>query len=143
MFGKPNAKTQLLRGVPLFAGCTDAELARIASLVDEVEIPADRTLITEGASGHECFVVAEGTATASLRGDPIATYGPGAIFGEMALLDQGPRAATVVSDTPMRLLVLDRRRFASLLSNSSAVANKVLKVLVERLRQAEQAPVWT
>ena len=143
MFAKTNTKIELLRTVPLFAGCTNAELAQIASLVDEVEVPAGRTLISEGSSGHECFVVADGIATASLRGERIATYDAGAIFGEMALLDNEPRSATVVSDTPMRLLVLDRRRFASLLSNNRSVARKVLRVLVERLRRTENAPVWT
>lgn len=143
MFGKPSAKAALLREVTLFAGCSDSELARIASLVDEVEVPAGRTLISEGAAGHECFVVAEGTAVATLRGEEIAKYGTGAIFGEMALLDHEPRAATVVSETQMRLLVLDRRRFASLLSGNNSVAQKVLRVLVERLRRTEDAPVWS
>lgn len=143
MVRKSNPKVELLRGVSLFSACSDAELARIASLVDEVELPAGKVLMQEGAAGHECFVVAEGMARATLRGDELANYGPGSIFGEMALLDQAPRSATIVSETPMRLLVLDRRRFASLLGSSSSVAKKVLRVLVERLRQVERAPVWT
>jgi CRP-like cAMP-binding protein len=84
--------------------------------------------------------VAEGNATAKIRGKKIASYAPGDFFGEMALLDQGPRSATITADTPMKLYVLDSRSFATLIDKHPAVARKILRGLAGRLRKAEKAP---
>jgi len=133
-------KIKLLKGVRLFSACNDRELGRIASLVDEIKVEPGRVLTKEGEPGGEAFVVADGKASATLRKKKLATYGPGSFFGEMSLLDHGPRAATITADTPMHLLVLDPRSFVSLLDDVPSVSRKILRVLAERLRTVEKAP---
>jgi CRP-like cAMP-binding protein len=137
---RKRGKIDVLQNVWLFSACTSKELGRIASLVDEAEVPKGATLTKEGASGREFFAVADGKATAKIRGKKIANYGPGDFFGEMALLDQGPRSATITSDSPMKLYVLDARSFSRLIDNHPAVARKILRGLAGRLRKAEKAP---
>lgn len=135
-----STKIKLLKGVRLFSACNDRELARIASLVDEVDIQPGHVLTKEGQPGGEFFVVADGVATATLRKKKLATLGPGAFFGEMSILDHGPRAATITADTPMHLLVLDPRSFVSLLDDVPSVSRKIMRILAERLREVEKAP---
>jgi CRP-like cAMP-binding protein len=137
---RKRGKIDVLQNVWLFSACTSRELGRIASLVDEAEVPKGATLTKEGAVGREFFAVADGKATAKLRGKKLASYGPGDFFGEMALIDQGPRSATITSDTPMKLYVLDARSFSSLIERYPAVARKILRGLAARLRKAEKAP---
>jgi CRP-like cAMP-binding protein len=134
------SKIKLLRGVRLFSACNDKELARIASLVDEVDLPKGHVLTKEGEPGGECFVVADGVATATLRKKKLATLGPGSFFGEMSILDHGPRTATITADTPMHVLVLDPRSFVSLLDDVPSVGRKIMRVLAERLREVESKP---
>jgi CRP-like cAMP-binding protein len=135
-----DAKIRLLSGVALFSQCAKHELRRIAALTDEVEVPKGKTLAREGDPGSEFFVVVKGTATATRRGRKVATIGVGSFFGELALLDQGPRAATVTADTDMQLLVLTSRAFSSLLNDVPSVARRILRAMAERLRAAENAP---
>jgi CRP/FNR family transcriptional regulator, cyclic AMP receptor protein len=133
-----DAKVELLRGVSLFSACSKRELSRIASLADEIDVPKGRVLMREGEPGREFFVVVDGRAriTVGTRGR-LAAAGPGASFGEMSLLDQGPRSATVEAETDMNLLVLDSRSFSSLLDEVPSVARKVLTAMAGRLRAAE------
>jgi CRP-like cAMP-binding protein len=133
-----STKIELLRNVSLFAGCSAKELAHVAALVDEVDVPNGAALVKEGQPGGECFVVAEGKAKATVKGRKIAEYGPGAFFGELALLDHGPRSATVTAETAMHLLVLDPHSFAELISDVPSVARKLLRTLAERLRATEK-----
>ncbi len=135
-----DAKIRLLSGVALFSQCAKHELRRIAALVDEIEAPKGKTLTQEGDTGVEFFVVVEGVATATRRGRKVATIGPGSFFGELALLDQGPRAATVTADTDMHLLVLTSRAFSKLLDDTPSVSRRILRGMGERLRSAENAP---
>jgi CRP/FNR family transcriptional regulator, cyclic AMP receptor protein len=135
-----DAKVRLLADVGLFSGCSRRELDKIASLVDEVDVPAGKVMTREGDSGWECFVIAEGNAKATRNGRKIASFGPGSFFGEMSLLDQGPRSATVSAETDMHLLVLSSRGFFALVDDMPVVARKVMAVLAERLRAAERAP---
>jgi CRP/FNR family transcriptional regulator, cyclic AMP receptor protein len=141
-FGRPtrDLKIRLLSGVALFSPCAKHELRRIAALVDEIEAPKGRTLAREGDPGSEFFVVVNGTATATRRGRKVAEIGPGSFFGELALLDQGPRAATVTADTDMQLLVLSSRAFSSLLEDVPSVSRRILRGMAQRLRSAETAP---
>jgi CRP/FNR family cyclic AMP-dependent transcriptional regulator len=137
-----DAKVKLLRGVSLFSACSNRELSRIASLTDEIEVPSGKVLTREGDPGREFFVVFEGRARATIgdRGR-VAPLGPGACFGEMSLIDQGPRSATVSAETDMRLLVLDSRSFSSLIEEVPSVARKVLAAMAGRLRVAEREAV--
>jgi CRP/FNR family cyclic AMP-dependent transcriptional regulator len=136
-----NAKVELLRRVSLFSQCSGRELSRIAALADEIEVPEGKVLTREGQPGREFFVVVEGEARAAVKGRRKAKLGPGSSFGEMALLDQGLRSATVTADSDMHLLVLDSRSFSSLIDEVPSVARKILRAMAERLRAAERAPV--
>jgi CRP-like cAMP-binding protein len=135
-----DAKIRLLSGVALFSTCAKHELRRIAGIVDEMEAPKGKTLAREGQTGAEFFVVVEGTATATQHGRKVATIGPGSFFGELALLDQGPRAATVTADTDMQLLVLTSRAFFALVDDVPTVNRGILRGMAERLRAAEDSP---
>jgi CRP/FNR family transcriptional regulator, cyclic AMP receptor protein len=137
-----NAKMDLLRGLSLFSACSDRELSRIASLADEIDAPQGKVLIREGEPGREFFVVVDGRARATVgERTRVAPLGPGSSFGEISLLDQGLRSATVTAETDMRLLVLDSRSFSALIEEVPSVARKVLRVLAERLRVAEREAV--
>jgi CRP/FNR family transcriptional regulator, cyclic AMP receptor protein len=136
-----NAKVELLRGVSLFSACSGRELTRIASLADEIAVPEGRVLIRQGRPGREFFVIVEGKAKVSARGKKATTIGPGAGFGEMSLLDQGPRSATVTAQSDMYLLVLDSRSFFSLIEEVPSVAQKIFRVMAARLRKADREGV--
>jgi CRP/FNR family cyclic AMP-dependent transcriptional regulator len=136
-FGRKSkdAKLALLGAVPLFSACTKRDLSRIAALVEEVEAPRGKVMMRQGDPGRECYVISEGTAKATMRGRGSASLGPGDFFGEMALLDQGPRTATVTAETDMHLLVLNSREFFSLLDAVPGVAQRIMRGLAERLRE--------
>jgi CRP/FNR family cyclic AMP-dependent transcriptional regulator len=135
-----DAKVRLLNGVSLFSACSRAELNRIASLVDQVEVPAGKVLAREDEPGWEFFVIAEGSAKATKRGRKIASLDRGSFFGEMSLLDQGPRSATVTAETDMQLLVLSSRSFSTLIESNPSVSRKLLRGMAERLRTTQNAP---
>ena len=135
-----DAKLKRLAKVPLFAQCTKTDLSRIASLADELEVPAGRVLMRQGEDGHECFVILSGRARVSFRGKRQSMrLGTGDCFGEMALLQpRGKRSATVTAENDMDLLVLTSRQFASLIDNVPAVGRKVLAAVADRVREAER-----
>lgn len=141
-FGRKSkdAKIRLLGSVGLFSACSKRELGQIASLADEIEVPAGKTLTKEGEPGWEFFVICEGKAKATRGGRKVASFDRGSFFGEMSLLDQGPRSATVVAETDMQLLVLTSRGFFTLIEDTPVVARKVLAGMAERLRGTERAP---
>jgi CRP-like cAMP-binding protein len=95
-------------------------------------------LCREGQAGHQFFVVVEGQARVTMREREIATLGPGGFFGEMSLLDGGPRIATVTAATPMKLLVLDRREFRHLLGRRLTVVTEIVSVVGERMRSIQR-----
>src|SRR6476661_10084018 len=88
-----------LAAVPLFAACSQKDLQRIARASDQVQIPEGRTLVKQDDVGRECFVLVEGKVRVERNGRKLATLGPGATFGEMSLLDKGPRTATATTET--------------------------------------------
>jgi CRP/FNR family cyclic AMP-dependent transcriptional regulator len=133
-------RVQLLRNVNLFSACSAKELGRIAALADVVDVEEGRVLTREGHPGGEFFVISDGEASAKVGRKKVATLQAGDFFGEMSLLDRGPRSATVTAETPMRLLVVDPRSFASLVDEVPSVACKIMRALAERLRNSEKAP---
>ena len=132
-----DAKIALLANVALFAGCNQKELAKVASLVDEVDLAAGTVIARQGRPGREFFVIAEGRVTVEMPDGATVPLGPGSFFGEMALLDGGPRVATVTAASPVVVLVVERRAFASLLREVPSVAEKMLAELARRLRAVE------
>jgi CRP/FNR family transcriptional regulator, cyclic AMP receptor protein len=132
---------QHLGEVALFAGCSRKELQAIARRSTPTSVAAGKTLITEGAAGREFFVIESGSATVRRNGRKIATVGPGQAFGELALLDNAPRNATVTADTDMEVLVLTRAEFTALLDEVPGIARKLLTSLARRVREADARSV--
>ena len=129
-----------LRSVPLFAGCTDKQLAFIATRVEELDFPTGKVLCEEGKSGGDFFIVLSGTADVKRRGKTVDGMGPGEFFGEIALLDQGPRTATIVTTSPMRALVLGPTQFQDVLYQDGEIARQMLYAVTKRLRATGAAP---
>ena len=132
-----DARVERLRSVPLFAGCSDKELAFIASRADEVDLPAGKVLTEKGQSGGDFFIILDGKAEVEAPQGK-RTLGPGDFFGEIALIDNGPRTATVKTTTPMRSLVLGHSQFRDVLHQNGEIAVKILRAVTERLRAGTQ-----
>lgn len=126
-----------LSTVPLFSACSRRELAKIAKAGDELTVDAGHRLVTQGDAGRECYVVIDGTASVKRANRKVATLGPGDCVGEMALLDHGPRTATVVADGPMDLFVLGSRQFAGVLEDVPTLSRKVMAALASRVRELD------
>lgn len=149
MFGKRNqidtsqidSLAHTLSGVTFFDGFSITELHRVAELAEEVEAESGALLIDQGRVGTECFVILEGEAGVYAAGEHIATLGPGSMVGEMALVEHRPRNASVVAETPMKLVAFDMRGFKTLLTEMPEVHRRVMATLVSRLdRQSGPAP---
>jgi CRP/FNR family cyclic AMP-dependent transcriptional regulator len=132
-----DTKREMLRGVSLFGTLSDSELAAVERLADTVDVPAGQVLMRQGASGGEMFVIASGSVVVDRDGREVATLGPGSVVGEMALISEGPRTATVTTTEPSTLFVLAHREFHSLMDASAEVRDCVFKAVAERLREAE------
>jgi CRP/FNR family transcriptional regulator, cyclic AMP receptor protein len=130
---RSKAKTDLLKSVPLFENCSRRELARIAGITDEVAVPEGKVLITEGERGREFFVIIDGEVEVRRKGRKVATLGPGTYVGEIALLSQKPRTATVTALTPLQVLVIADRAFVDLLDTLPELWLKVARSLAERI----------
>ena len=128
-----NAKVDLLRSVPLFAGCSQKELGQIAMIADELSLPEGAKLIEEGKRGREFFVLVNGTVDVRRGGRKLRTMGNGDFFGEIALVSDAPRSATVTSASPVRVLVITGQAFQRLLTETTTIQAKVLAVLAERV----------
>jgi CRP/FNR family cyclic AMP-dependent transcriptional regulator len=139
MATKDDDRIDLLAGVNLFRGCNPKELAKVVSLTTEIKVEPRTVLCREGETGYDFFVILEGEATVTIGGREIATPGPGQFFGEMALLDGGPRIATIATVTPMRLLALSGPEFKGILGLIPGVAENLLAVIGSRLRATEAA----
>jgi voltage-gated potassium channel len=138
---RQDCRLNALAGIDLFRGCPTAELAAIARLVCPTRVAAGAVLCREGEYGRQAFVVVDGAAVVTVAGISIADAGPGDFFGEMAILDNGPRTATVTAVTPMELLVLSCSEFRGLLSEAPTVTRRMLVGFSSRLRLAQRVVV--
>ena len=127
-----------LASVPLFAACSRKDLQRIARASDEVQIPAGRTLMKQDDVGRECFVLVDGKVRVERNGRKVASLGPGAYFGELSLLDKGPRTATVTAESPITVLVLGPREFSAVLDEVPQLAHKLLTALAQQVRELDK-----
>jgi CRP/FNR family cyclic AMP-dependent transcriptional regulator len=126
-----------LRAIPLFAGLSKKERRSVAQQADEVDIEAGRKLVREGEFAYEFFAIEEGTAEVK-RGDQfLDELGPGDFFGEMGLIGNAPRSATVVATSPMTAIVMTGSAFRQIDRELPAVAKKIRKAIEERCRQLE------
>ena len=125
---------KMLSEVPLFSELSKKELESLAMSAKEVNHKEGAVLAREGDSGLGFFLIAEGTASVSVGGKTRTKMGPGDFFGEISLLDQGPRSATVVAETPVRLIGITQWVFKRLVEQNPSLAWKLLRVMAARLR---------
>jgi CRP/FNR family transcriptional regulator, cyclic AMP receptor protein len=130
---------ETLSEVPLFSGCSQRELQTIARAAKEVQHKAGTTIAREGDAGIGLFVITDGTAKVTIGGKTKAKLGPGDYFGEIALLDGGPRTASVEAETPLTVLGITEWVFRGLLQEHPTIALKTLQSLAGRLRSASKA----
>ena len=128
-----------LRQVPLFSACSKRELRAIAGVVKEVDHPKGTVIAREGNPGVGLFVIVDGEAVVTIGGRRMAVLRRGDYFGEIALLDGGPRSATVTARSDVRLLGLTEWVFRGLLQEHPSIAVKTLESMAGRLRSATQA----
>lgn len=126
---------QQLARVPLFAGLDKKHLSQISSLVTQIEVGEGKELTREGEHGNEFIIILEGEAEVRVGGEVIATRGPGDYFGEIALVANRPRTATVVAMTPMKIEVIGRREFQTMLHDNPGIATELLGVTADRLAE--------
>jgi CRP/FNR family transcriptional regulator, cyclic AMP receptor protein len=127
---------ETLATVPLFSACSKKELQMVAKTAERVEIPAGKVVVTEGAAGSEFFVIIDGRARVERHGREVASLGPGAFFGDLALLDRAPRNASVIADSDMEVAKLGQRAFDQLLDHPG-FSKKLLAGLARRLREQD------
>jgi CRP-like cAMP-binding protein len=132
-------KMTYLQRVHLFEACSSRQLRAIARIADVQEVPAGEVLARTGEPGDRFFVIVDGSARVDVSPQNQGRIGPGAFFGEISLLDGEPRSATVIADTAMRLLVIPRRDFVTLLREVPSLTERMLITLCQRLRSAEKA----
>lgn len=127
-----------LRSVRLFSGCTTKELEKVAKASDEITMTAGTLIIDQGQTGREAFVIIDGDVVVKRNNRKIATLGPGSVVGELSLLDHGPRTATAVCETDCTLLIIDQRKFLSVIDDVPAISHKLLSSLASRIRDMDR-----
>ena len=130
---RQDAKVDALKRSPLFEGLSRRELAQVARLTDDLEVPEGTVLCEEGSRGQEFFIILDGEATVTRGGERLGTVGSGDFFGEIALLERVKRTATVTAATSLRFFVVSEHVFQSVLDTDPAVERKVLRTVVRRL----------
>ena len=126
--------TESLRQVPVFAGLDKKELGMIAKLVHEQSYAPGTTIVKTGAGGHGLYIIKEGKVSVIQDGRTVATMGPGQFFGEISVLDGGPRTADVRADTNTVCLTLISWEVKPLLMENAGITYKMLLEMVKRLR---------
>lgn len=132
-----DTKADALRRCPFFADLSRNELIELAKASEDMEVEEGKVLTREGESGREFFVIVEGEVTVTKDGNEIRRMGPGDFFGEIALIEDTPRTATVTATAPLRFFVLTRQSFRSLLAHQPELEQKVNQALEERLRTTD------
>lgn len=133
----PGGRAEVIGQVPFFTGLSEREKTQVASMFKERTFPAGETIIKEGVGAAAFFVIESGEATVSIRGKPIQTLGPGDYFGEIALIDQGTRSATVTASTEVVCHGLTYWEFRPLVRANATIAWNLLQTLAKRLRTAQ------
>ena len=121
----------------MFSTCSRKDLQKLGKASDEIEVKQGKVLVEEGKPGHEFFLIEDGTAEVRRNIRKVASLSRGQFFGELSLLDRGPRSATVIANTDMTLVVLGQREFLGVIDEVPAMAHKLLAALAGRLREAD------
>src|SRR3954469_23060982 len=132
-------RKQLLSNVALFSACTDKELDRLSRHAEIVDFRAGEVLMTEGEAGHEFYAIIEGEVGVTSGAETVAKLGPGAYVGEQALLDPGPRTATVTALRDTQAVLLSSREFYAAVEDVPGLSRKLLTGMARRLREASSA----
>jgi CRP-like cAMP-binding protein len=135
-----DTKVNALKRAPLFQDLSRKELTHLARVSEDLEVPAGKALCKEGEIGREFFVIVEGKVEVARGGKGVAMRGGGEFVGEIALLEQTPRTATVTAKTPLRVFVLTDKDFRELVKESPAVERKVLRALARRVVELSRDP---
>lgn len=130
-------KIEALASMWLFRSCSKKDLAVIGRASDQIHASKGKVLCEEGEPGREFYLILSGTASVRRKGKKVTTFSTGDYFGEMSLLDKGPRSATVVADTDMDLLVLGQREFSGLIDEIPGLGHKLLTAMAARLRDTD------
>ena len=134
---RKNAKVNLIKSAPLFSECSRKHLNEIAEIADEIDLREGKELTKEGRPGREFFVLIDGTADVKRGNRRINQMGAGDFFGEISLITQRPRTATVVATSPVRALVITDRSFRQLLEHQPEIQGKVMSAVAARLGPEE------
>jgi CRP-like cAMP-binding protein len=129
----------LLAQVPLFAGLSRRHLRQLAEHADIVAFAERETIVDAGQPGGTFYVIVEGAARVARGGKTLARLGPSDFFGEISLLDGGPRTASVIAETPVTAIRIFKRSFDKVVAQEPGVASKILLVVARRLREAERS----
>jgi CRP-like cAMP-binding protein len=135
-----DTKVEALRRAPLFEGLSRKELVQLARVSEDLEVPPGKVLCKEGEVGQEFFVIVDGKVEVTRQGKRVATRGRGEFVGEIALLEETPRMASVTAKTPLRLFVLTRKDFRHLVGENPSVERKVLRALARRVVELSGDP---
>jgi CRP-like cAMP-binding protein len=130
-------KLDLLHRIPLFSGIGHRGLERLGMLSDEIDVPDGKVLMRQGEIGNDMMVIVSGSVAIERDGQRVNTLGAGDFFGEIALVDGGPRTATVTTEEPCRLLVITHRDFHAMMEEFPEVQAQVLSALAHRIRRHE------
>jgi CRP/FNR family cyclic AMP-dependent transcriptional regulator len=128
----------VLAAVPLFQGLTKRQLKRLAAITEVVEFMAGHSIVREGDEGDSFYVVLKGQAKVTVGKKTVATLLPGEHFGEISLLDGGPRTASVTSDTPMTMLMITRKAFLKELRQDAELSLSLMSSLSRMLRRLDK-----
>lgn len=134
-----DTKADALGRCPFFADLSRGELRELAKVTEDMEVEEGKTLTREGAAGSEFFVIVDGEVAVTKEGADVRSLGPGDFFGEISLLEDRPRTATVTAKSPLRFFVLTRQNFRALLDKQPELEEKVTGALEERLRTTEDS----
>ena len=134
----PGAPVEVLRRVPLFADLNKRELAKVARLFKERRFSEGEVVVRQGSGGAAFFLIDSGEAAVSIGGKPRGTLKPGDYFGEIALIDGGPRAATITATSDLVCYGLTFCEFRPLVQESAAIGWKLLQSLARKLRAAQE-----
>ena len=137
---RQDSKVEALARTPLFVGLSKKELRELARKTDDLTVEAGEVLCKEGELGREFFVIMDGEAEVTRKGRRLEQRGGGDFFGEIALIEDIPRTATVTAKTPLRLFVLTSREFRPMLDDHPAIERKVLRALAKRLVSLSRDP---
>ncbi len=143
MVARPSVSTLLLRNVPLFVTLPDSQLALLTSVVSRRSYPRGTTVIAAGDSTDSLYVVISGRLKVMMSDDEgreviLSMLGPSEYFGEMALIDDSPRSASVITLEPCELLVLAKRDFKKCVAENFEMSMTLMRGLVKRLREADR-----